>query len=324
MASTIAPTSSRTADEALERERLREIVRLRARVAELEAESVKEERRLIAADRIPTEFGLASRWERGLIDAGDNRGAEQMRERFREARREHLTQALLRRREADHELADAQLRVIAPNIVNPSVVCHATGRAPRLATNTRSRGSRRSGRAGPSSSDDPPDESDSDELIECAARGCRNRFARRGPKRFCSEPCGASHRQDRRRYGDLSDRERDELADAIMARYAGKDAFALRAVERDPKGKLRIHSQTFLTTGGQHARLAHPGLRLRFELEPRPVELALNAGSAVEGAPEDEREALAFALRCRCNGSHINGGEVGCFKCGRSRVGAID
>jgi len=36
------------------------------------------------------------------------------------------------------------------------------GRAPRLRTNHRTRGSARSTRAGPSSSDDPPDESDSE------------------------------------------------------------------------------------------------------------------------------------------------------------------
>ncbi len=214
----------------------------------------------------------------------------------------------------------------------PELSTRPAGRAPRLASNGRSKGSRRGsttrtssrgGDSGDSDSDEPADGRLHEDVIECAARGCRNRFPRRGPKRFCSTACGARDRQDRRRYGDLTDRERDELADAFITHYAGDDAFAPWAVERDANGTIRIHSQTFLTSGGAHARLAHPSLRLRFEPWSRPASL-VGASPAVEGAPDHEREALTFALRCRCNGSHIDGGVVGCFRCGRSREGAID
>jgi len=155
-------------------------------------------------------------------------------------------------------------------------------------------GGRRTSSSSRTSSADPPGESEPSDPEPpahgrlCAALWCSHPVYGASQKRYCGTPrcdeARAEERQRRHRHGDdLSAQEREALAAARAARMVGGEAFAL-GLPAEP------HSLSFLW---------------KFRL--------------VDGPDPGELEALLNRPPCRCNGHHIDGGAVGCFKCGLSR-----
>jgi hypothetical protein len=149
---------------------------------------------------------------------------------------------------------------------------------------------RRVGSSSSTSSSDPGSDSDESEPPHgrpCAAPWCSH-VVYGSRQTYCgTERCTrarAAERQRKHRHGDdLNALERELLADARIAGYVGSAAFAEPGDE---------HSQTFLWKYG-----------------------------LADGDDPGEFYALTACRRvCRCNGHHIDGGAVGCLKCGMSRV----
>jgi len=148
---------------------------------------------------------------------------------------------------------------------------------------------RRTASSSSTSGQDPsdPDEPPASER-RCAAPWCEHLVYGPPRQRFCrTERCDrarAAERQRRHRTGDLTETERERLDDARRAGYVGYHAFA------EPEK----HALAFLW---------------KYTLVP--------------GADLGELEALLHRPVCRCNGHHIDGGTVGCFKCGQPRAVAV-
>jgi hypothetical protein len=158
---------------------------------------------------------------------------------------------------------------------------------------------RRTASSSETSSSDPGSDSDSPGpplRRQCAAPWCTHPVIG-SAKRYCgTERCNQARAKERKRQSrrladvdvDVVELERREaLEQARLAGYIGHKAFAGRGE----------HSLSFLW-----------GTRW-------------NPQRIVEGDDPGEFEALSdVSLRtCRCNGHHIDGGAVGCFRCGMPR-----
>ena len=156
------------------------------------------------------------------------------------------------------------------------------------------RGHKRTAASSPTSSSDPGDDSDGPEpahLRVCAAPWCHHPVY--GRKDYCgTERCDqarAAERQRKHRTGDLTSLERERLEDARAAHYVGSGAFLVGPAPEH--GDPKPHSLSYLWKFGM-----------------------------ADGTDPGELEALLNIHRaCRCNGTHIAGGVVGCLKCGRER-----
>lgn len=170
-----------------------------------------------------------------------------------------------------------------------STVPHrSSGHAPRPATNTRARGSRRNGTGSRAGLSDDPDESDSESERICSAPWCSHPVVGPPQQRYCrTERCdkarAVKRQQKRRRGGELTDAERNQLEHARIAGY----------LKFEPPN------------GEDDLKRVDIGLAPRF--------------------PNGEYEWLLqrAAVGCRCNGSHVDGGIVGCLKCGSPRKMAV-
>ena len=159
----------------------------------------------------------------------------------------------------------------------------APAQRPRGAGRPRARtATRSSAKSGDSGSDEPP------APRRCAAPWCQHPVVGSPTKRYCGtarcKAALAAERQRKHRHGDLTAVELERLADARLAGYVGGHAFAAglsKVPEPEP------HSLSFLWRN-------RPG--------------------------DDPGERAALEVRaCRCDGHHIDGGVVGCFKCGLAR-----
>jgi len=130
---------------------------------------------------------------------------------------------------------------------------------------------------------DPSDESEASAPRRCGAPWCDRPVYGASQKRYCGhdrcDRARAEERQRTHRHSDLTAQERERLDDARRAGYVGDEAFA---------GPEK-HALSFLW---KH--------------------------DLVVGFDPGELEALLNRPACRCNGHHIDGGVVGCFKCGLS------
>jgi hypothetical protein len=130
----------------------------------------------------------------------------------------------------------------------------------------------------------------------CAALWCDHLVYGPPQQRFCrTEHCDRARdaerqRQSRKIRGDdltaLERQERQELLHARLAGYVGTEAFGKPFENGVPRTG---HALSFLWKFG-----------------------------LVDGSDPGELDAL-LSRTCRCNGHHIDGGAVGCFKCGLSR-----
>ncbi len=189
-----------------------------------------------------------------------------------------------------HDRVDrARPKSAVPTTLRPRPRAHRPGATRRAASSSRSSGSD----PGSDSSDDSSDEPEPPSHGRlCAALWCSHPVYGASQKRYCGTPrcddARAEERQRRHRHGDdLSAQEREALAAARAARMVGGEAFAL-GLPAEP------HSLSFLW---------------KFRL--------------VDGPDPGELEALLNRPPCRCNGHHIDGGAVGCFKCGLSREAVV-
>lgn len=164
-------------------------------------------------------------------------------------------------------------------------------RTPRLARRRESHRTRPGGArvSSSSSTSSSGSGSDSDEPEPpnarlCAAPWCDRPVYGSAQKVFCgTDRCDrarAAERQRKQRTGDLTALERERLEDARRAGYVGENAF----------GPPEEHALSFLW---KH--------------------------DLADGFDPGEYEALLQRLACCCNGHHIDGVAVGCFKCGLTR-----
>lgn len=149
---------------------------------------------------------------------------------------------------------------------------------------------RRAASSSSTSSSDPGSDSDEPEPSWrlCAAPWCTHPVYGSRQTYCRTERCDRVRAKERQRkhrnVDDLTALERELLVDARIAGYVGLNAFAEPGDE---------HSQTF---------------RWKYGL--------------ADGNDPGEFAALTQVQRaCRCNGHHIDGGAVGCLKCGMSRAG---
>ena len=119
----------------------------------------------------------------------------------REAGEDYTARAMELKRRALERHGFRVRRVPATSVAPSTIAQRGSGRAPRLATNTHTRGSRRNGsdpRAGPS--DDPDDESDGLARTRTCGCGCGRDISHRAPQaRFHSDAC---RMRDQRRRAD--------------------------------------------------------------------------------------------------------------------------
>jgi len=202
--------------------------------------------------------------------------------RSRHGRRTTTTRRITTRRARPGRYWFASVASTRPSKIMTSVTSRGRSREHRPA-------SRRTSSSSSTSSSDPG-ASDSDDSEpssaprQCAAPWCARPVLGASQKRFCgTERCNearAAERQRKHRSDDPAAVERARLEDARRAGYVGREAFA---------GPTE-HALSFLW---------------KFAL--------------ADGPDPGELEAFLNRPACRCNGHHIDGGVVGCFKCGLER-----
>lgn len=151
------------------------------------------------------------------------------------------------------------------------------------------RSQRRSSSSSSTSSADPGESGGSDDPPAparlCAAARCGNPVYGPAAKIYCGGPfCNRARAAERQRQRRDTD---------------------LTALERDALARARLaHYLEFAAPRQEHSQ----SFLWKFEL--------------LDGDDPGERDALAQRT-CRCNGHHIDGGIVGCFRCGLSREAAV-